>query len=234
MARLVRERLRRWRAGEYPQLWQEAVDLTKVPKKKGRKRKGGEEEKSQEKRNAEHATVLAQDGQYTKALQALTSAGMATPSSANLKVMKEKPPPATGPPIITPTTDIPQLTFGQAEVEKAVRKFRRGSAPGPSGLRPEHLKVTLQAAPGRRERALETLTRLVTVIAGGGVPKEVAPYLTGAILHAALKKDGGLRPIAVGNLLRRLVGKCCASRLQERAAAILAPHQMGVGVRGAC
>ena len=85
MARLVRERLRRWRAGEYSILWQEAVDLTKVPKKKGRNRKG-EEEKSQEKRNAERATVLAQDGQYTKALQALTSAGMATPSSANLKV----------------------------------------------------------------------------------------------------------------------------------------------------
>ena len=28
MARLVRERLRRWRAGEYPVLWQEAVNLT--------------------------------------------------------------------------------------------------------------------------------------------------------------------------------------------------------------
>ena len=81
-------------------------------------------EKSQEMRNAERATVLAQDGQYTKALQALTSAGMATPSSENLKVMKEKHPPATGPPIITPTAENPQLTFGQAEVEKAVRKFR--------------------------------------------------------------------------------------------------------------
>ena len=149
----------------------------------------------------------------------------------NPSLLKEKHPPATGPPLITPTTDIPQLTFGQAEVEKAVRKFRRGSAPGPSGLWPEHLKITLQAAPGRRERALQTLTRLVTVMAGGGGPVEVAPFLSGARLHAALKKDGGLRPIAVGNLIRRLVGKCCTARLQERAAAILAPHQMGVGVR---
>ena len=67
---------------------------------------------------------------------------------------------------------------------------------------------------------------------GGGVPEEVAPYLAGARLHAAIKKDGGLRPIAVGNLLRRLVGKCCVARLQERASGILSPHQVGVGVRG--
>ena len=94
MARLVRERLRRWRAGEYSILWQEAVDLTKVPKKKGRNRKG-EEEKSQEKRNAERATVLAQDGQYTKALQALTSAGMATPPAPISRLGKGSKTPVT-------------------------------------------------------------------------------------------------------------------------------------------
>ena len=152
MARLVRERLAQWRSGEYTALWEKAIDLTKVTKKRGRKKK--EEEKSQEKRNAERATVLAQDGQYSKALQALTSAGMAPPSNANLKIMKEKHPAAPGNLAASPTTDVPQMSFGQAEVEKAVKKFRRGSAPGPSGLRPEHLKVALQAAPGRRERAL--------------------------------------------------------------------------------
>lgn len=39
MARIVRERLRRWRAGEYLLLWQEATELTKMPKRRGRKRK---------------------------------------------------------------------------------------------------------------------------------------------------------------------------------------------------
>ena len=69
---------------------------------------------------------------------------------------------------------------------------------------------------------------------GGGVPEEVAPFLSGARLHGAMKKDGGIRPIAVGNLLRRLVGKCCACKLQERAGAHLSPHQLGVGVQGGC
>ena len=120
------------------------------------------------------------------------------------------------------------------EVEKAARKFRRGSAPGPSGLRPEHLHVALQAAPGRRDRALQSLTQLVNIMARGGVPEEVAPYLAGARLHAARKKSGGLRPVAVGNLIRRLVGKCCAIKVQEKAAGILKPHQLGVGVRSGC
>ena len=243
-ARLVRERLRRWRAGEFVQLWEEAVELTRERPRQGRPRRRGrpgrrrqlqqeeDEEESQAKKNAERAATLAQDGQYTKALQALTSAGMAAHTRANIEVMREKHPPAAGAPRPLPTTDIPQLVFNQVEVDKGVKRFRRGSAPGPTGLRPEHLRVALQAAPGRKDRALKSLTEVLNVMVGGGVPQEVAPYLAGARLHAALKKDGGLRPIAVGNLLRRLVGKCCVTRLQDRAAGILSPHQVGVGVRG--
>ena len=238
-ARLVRERLRRWRAGEFVQLWDEAVELTRERPRQGRPRKRGrpgrrrqqqqeqDEQESQAKRNAERATTLAQDGQYTKALQALTSAGMASHSSANIQVMREKHPPAVArDPTPLPATDLPQLTFTQLEVDKSVKKFRRGSAPGPTGLRPEHLRVALQAAPARTDRVRKSLTSVVNVMVGGGVPQEVAPYLAGARLHAALKKDGGLRPIAVGNLLRRLVGKCCIARLQDRAAGILSPHQV--------
>ena len=71
-------------------------------------------------------------------------------------------------------------------------------------------------------------------MAEGKVPEEVAPYLCGARLHAAAKKDGGIRPIAVGNILRRLTAKCIAKKVQEKAAGLLAPHQLGVGVRGGC
>ena len=71
-------------------------------------------------------------------------------------------------------------------------------------------------------------------MAGGGVPEDVAPFLAGARLHAALKKDGGIRPIAIGNLLRRLVGRCCSTRLQEKSSAFFSPHQLGVSVRGGC
>ena len=68
----------------------------------------------------------------------------------------------------------------------------------------------------------------------GDVPESVASYLCGARLHAGNKKSGGIRPIAVGNLERRLTSKCAASRLSDRAAALLSPYQVGVGVRGGC
>ena len=46
--------------------------------------------------------------------------------------------------------------------------------------------------------------------------------------------DGGYRPIAVGNTIRRLVSKCIAYAVEGSAAAILRPYQYGVGVRGGC
>lgn len=64
------------------------------------------------------------------------------------------------------------------------------------------------------------------------VPEAVAPYLCGANLFGAKKKCGGVRPIAVGNFLRRLTSKCFSFALADRAAALLSPHQLGVGVWG--
>ena len=68
----------------------------------------------------------------------------------------------------------------------------------------------------------------------GKVPPSVAPYLCGARLHAAIKKDGGLRPIAVGKLARRITAKCAASRVAEKALVHLSPLQLGVAVHGGC
>ena len=41
----------------------------------------------------------------------------------------------------------------------------------------------------------------------GDIPDSMAPYICGGPLHAALKKDRGIHPIMVGNLLRRLVSR---------------------------
>ena len=123
---------------------------------------------------------------------------MAAHSRATEQEMRNKPPPASGPSSFQPSTpDVPQLQFTRAEVEKAAFSFRKGSAPGPSGLRPEHLRVTLKGAPiNRTEKAGAALTRVVNLMAKGEVARAVAPYLGGARLHGALKKDGGLRPIS--------------------------------------
>ena len=83
-------------------------------------------------------------------------------------------------------------------------------------------------------RYFHNVFKLVNALAAGKLPAPVAPFFCGARLHAARKKDDGLRPIAVGNLLCRLVAKCFATALADKAAAVLKPHQLGVGVRAGC
>ena len=51
---------------------------------------------------------------------------------------------------------------------------------------------------------------------------------------AMQKKDGGLRPIAVGEVLRRLTSKCVARAVLPDALPILSPLQVGVGIPGGC
>ena len=83
-------------------------------------------------------------------------------------------------------------------------------------------------------RLLTALVSLVNLLASGGLSKDVAPYFAGANLFAAVKNDGGFRPIEVGNTLRRLTSKCFSHAVASRAATLLLPFQFGIGVRGGC
>ena len=234
LSKAVKARLAMWRRGgeEYGKLWQEAIRSTRVRPQS--KKKAAENQPSQEERNGSRATRLAQQGEYTRAVQSLLSSGLADHSRANVIQMQSKHPAATQESSFRPQqSDIPQQSFTADQVMKGIKSFRKGSAPGPSGLRAEHLRAATQSAPpNRRVKALEAVTRLVNIMSAGDVPKEVAPYLSGARLQAGIKKDGGIRPIAVGNLFRRLTSKCSMSGVYERAAKKLGPHQLGVGVPG--
>ena len=57
----------------------------------------------------------------------------------------------------------------------------------------------------------------------GKMPKQVAPYFCGTNLFAAIKKQGSIRPVAVGEVLRRLCSKCLATKVAPDAAAYLTP-----------
>ena len=62
----------------------------------------------------------------------------------------------------------------------------------------------------------------------------MVPHLCGAILFAYKKKGGDLRPIAVGEVLRRLTSKCISRAVQGEALKALTPLQVGVGVPVGC
>ena len=119
-------------------------------------------------------------------------------------------------------------------VLKGVADFPRGSAPGPSGLRPSCLFDLLKRGPHVSKLAVE-LAALVALAAHGLFPAELAPLFGAASLIPLKKPDGGVRPIAIGETLRRLVGKALMHlpKLMGELRA-LAPLQCGVGIANAC
>ena len=66
----------------------------------------------------------------------------------------------------------------------------------------------------------------------GKTPASIHPFFFGASLMALTKKEGGIRPIAVGCTLCRLAAKVAGFRARDKMAALLAPRQLGYSVRG--
>ena len=172
---------------------------------------------SQEEKNVQCCTKLAQEGQYRKAQQALVSSGMAEYNAATIKEIQEKHPPASLPPM--PASDIPPRVFSCPEVVKAALSFYNGSAAGPSGLR--HLSVVLKCKPAvLADKAQVALTKLVNSMARGKVPNSVSPFLYGARLHAGLKKDSTLRPMALATCFAPWCQNATAELCQKKTAGL--------------
>ena len=65
----------------------------------------------------------------------------------------------------------------------------------------------------------------------GQACSEVREWICGGGLTALEKKDGGFRPIAVGECWRRLVGKVLVKEADGEVRRYLEPVQVGVGTR---
>jgi len=120
-----------------------------------------------------------------------------------------------------------------SDIKLAISLFPVGSAGGMSGLRPQHLKDVTSRRTGDSGTALiSSLTALSNTILAGEVPNSVRPFFAGANLSAFTKPGNGIRPIAVGETLRRLVAKCASRKLIPRFSTVFAPLNLGFGVPG--
>ena len=79
---------------------------------------------------------------------------------------------------------------------------------------------------------LSDLAKFCTFILNGRLPDAVRPLFFGANLTALRKKDGGIRPIAAGNTLRRMVCRIVSDRLAKEMSGVLQPFQLGYACRG--
>ncbi len=115
----------------------------------------------------------------------------------------------------------------------SVMSFPLGSAPGPSGVRPGLVKDLL-AKEGRNGSLHIALQTAVEKGCAGELPKELAPLLCAATLIPLKKPCGGVRPIAVGETLRRLIGKALLrTPTVQKDIGSMAPRQTGVAVQAA-
>ena len=128
----------------------------------------------------------------------------------------------------------PPLVVDSTAVMGTLQAFPRGSSHGGSKLRPQHL---LDAICGTSSpfagHCLDQLTYFMNKLLSGKLDRRIGPWLSGAPLTALRKKPSGFRPIAVGEVLRRLASRLCCSAVRPYLPDIFLPYgQVGVGVKG--
>lgn len=84
------------------------------------------------------------------------------------------------------------------------------------------------------EGSLVLLTSLVNRLAADRVPPSLASSLTAAPLTPLRKRDDGVRPIAVGETLRRPVSSLLMTRVASQSQQFLEPNQLGVRTKEGC
>ena len=132
-----------------------------------------------------------------------------------------------------PGADLPPpLVVTKEQVEAAITSFPTGSVAGPDGIRPANLKSLVGCPEAVGIQLLEAITKFTNMIVRGETPDFASPLFFGATLSALAKKDGGVCPIAVGNIFRRLAAKAALKPLSTGLGRHLRPTQLGFGTPG--
>ena len=163
------------------------------------------------KKKISSAIGLSREGLLGKACQALVSPGVAPNTPEVWDLLQQKHP--TGPHPSLPISSSPPVNHvlpHDFNILSVLHSFPKGTACGPSGLCIQHL---LDAAQVHLPTSIcSSLRGVVNILASGKAPVLVSKFLAGGSLTAIVKNKEGrpldIRPIAVGEVLRRLTGKC--------------------------
>ena len=109
---------------------------------------------------------------------------------------------------------------------KSLKNAPRGASPGPGGCTYEQLRVLLNDSD-----TFELLLEAVTSLVEATIPEDIAAALMGVRLKALSKPDGGVRAIATGCSLRRLVARTLAKQFAAEFEDECAPFQYALSTR---
>ena len=156
-------------------------------------------------------------GQFARAAKVLASDGLAPNNKGTFKALKNINPkePLLG---VCIHDDIASNAFQFSEniVYEQLKTFSKHIAAGPSKTFPEHLQHAVDCtAPDQPDVALRAI-KFVNFDSRGLFPTFISKALCCASLLALSKKKGGVRLIPAGEVLRRLIAKCLASKLHQK------------------
>ena len=120
-------------------------------------------------------------------------------------------------------------------VAKAINSFPSSSSGGSIQLVPQLYKDLIAKSNGPIGNEFpQKLTSVLNIVLEGKIPVGLRLFFFGAKLIGLRKKYGGVRPIAVGNTLRRICSKCVSSFATDQRRIDFHGTQFGCGTsRGA-
>ena len=222
----IKLRCDRWLSGQRKELWEDGP-AARTRRHSSRDSNPGSHHDTEHRQR--QCFDYAADGMYAKATKVLTSPGPLSRNEETEKALRDKHPQSHQVPRLDDLAapcleDVP--TLESTLIMKMLKTFPWGSGAGPTGLRAQHLMNASNSSHG--DETTEQLTALCNLLARGQAPAFLAAYLGGATLLALEKPRGGVRPIAIGEVLRRLVAKCLCKLYEGEAATYLWPRQIGV------
>ena len=182
---------------------------------------------------ASRAKTFCLQGQFGCAAKILSSEGIAPDNRKTVIELKELHPEENE--ILEPLENYSYdaYQFNEGKVLLQHQSFSKFTAAGPSNMYPEHLLHAINFSfSDQSKRAMNSLTKLVILASGGQLPSFVTPAFCSATLTALNKKITGLRPIAVGEIIRRLVAKCISKEAATEAVELFVSKQLIVAVKG--
>ena len=168
-------------------------------------------------------------------MKALMSKGIIPADPAVYEQLLQKHPQSVYnlPPIGDRPSEPFQAEFSQ--IATIVRSFPSGSAGGGSGWRANHLYEAISISPfDENNSCLQSLTNFINLLLSGRAPPRLRPFIAGAVLVALAKKDNGVRPIAIGEIFRRICSKFCTHSSRFLQKTYFEPLQLGVGTSNGC
>lgn len=181
------------------------------------------------------------EGALGKAVTTLSSEGVHCVTDAVTEMLFSKNPqsvPSSDVENIVAHDEKPELRidpFSDHEIISTVRSFARGTAGGGSGLTINHLREMLDMPTSESASGLASgLSKVATRFESGDMPDCIISWVASARLTPLVKRDGGVRPVAIGETLRRIISSTLNVRVKKWAIAYLMPLQVGVGIPSGC